>query len=328
MRYNPALDGLRALAAMAVLLFHTHFPLARGGYVGVDAFFVLSGFLITTILASEYSSAGRIDFAGFYVRRVRRLYPALLFMLLVYLVVAPLVWPQFDHVKGVTVAGLYLMDYWPRYENAHYIRHTWSLAAEAHFYLIWPLVLTALLARATPEKVTKRLLWIAVGATTWTAVKVYFGLDAYNSMDGRFFQLAWGGWFGMVLLTRPEWYSEKLAKPLGWAGILVLGYLVILGISGPAKMTVVAPVAALASVAAIYGAQELPIQHPILVFLGKLSYGIYLWHFPISGYMFHHAHWPGNVIVTAALSIALAWISYTCVEIVFRRWPRHAALAQ
>ena len=113
LKYNPALDGLRAVAIVLVFLSHAHVPLLDGAFLGVDIFFVLSGYLITSLLLQEHQHAGRIGYARFYGRRALRLMPALLLFLGVYLLVAPLLWPDDKHLvlQDVLISATYLADY-------------------------------------------------------------------------------------------------------------------------------------------------------------------------------------------------------------------------
>lgn len=153
MQRIASLDGLRALAAVAVIFFHAgeDTPLS-GGFLGVDVFFVLSGYLITSILLRERSFTGRIDTLRFYGRRFVRLMPALVFLLAVYVIAAPLMWPSMsrsEHIGHALVAGFYLSDYgYALWRIPEFLRHTWSLSVEEHFYLLWPPVLVLLLRSA------------------------------------------------------------------------------------------------------------------------------------------------------------------------------------
>src|SRR5687768_11060779 len=136
MRYMPELDGLRALAVCAVLAFHAGAPMAQSGYLGVDLFFVLSGFLITSILVAEHERSGTIAVGRFYVRRALRLYPSLLLMLAVFVVVAPLLWPELPAARYALWSALYLSDYTRALiGEPEVLSYTWSLSVEEHFYL-------------------------------------------------------------------------------------------------------------------------------------------------------------------------------------------------
>src|SRR3546814_6270958 len=149
MPFFPALDGLRAVAVLAVMVFHAMTGFATGGFLGVDVFFVLSGYLITCLLLVEHHGAGRIAISAFYLRRALRLYPALLLMLAVYLLAAPWLFPEASvssHARDALLAGTYLSDYsYAFFKEPFYLKHTWSLAAEEHFYLLWPLLLGGML---------------------------------------------------------------------------------------------------------------------------------------------------------------------------------------
>ncbi|MHB1923818.1 MAG: acyltransferase family protein, partial [Acidimicrobiales bacterium] len=158
----PALDGLRALAVLAVIGYHGALGWLQGGFYGVDAFLVLSGFLITTLLISEWDRSGGISLAGFWVRRVRRLLPALLLMLAGVAAVVGL-FPgvlSTAHLEADAVASLlYLANWHLAAEHASYfsayqaqspLLHTWTLAIEEQFYVVWPLVMLAIISRRSP----------------------------------------------------------------------------------------------------------------------------------------------------------------------------------
>src|SRR5262245_54776854 len=158
MLYMPALDGLRGVAVLAVFFFHVHAPLPPyGGYLGVDAFFVLSGFLITGLLLDEARVTGTIRVGAFYLRRVRRLLPALLLLLAAYLAVMPSIRPEVDQWTPALYAGLYVSDYARAFlGEIGLLSHTWSLSVEEHFYLLWPFAVLWLARRAS----LNRVLWL------------------------------------------------------------------------------------------------------------------------------------------------------------------------
>src|SRR4051812_5944530 len=139
LRYNPALDGLRAVAVVLVIADHCSVPIFNQGYFGVDLFFVLSGFLITRLLTDEIDATGQIDLSRFYLRRLLRLTPPLLLFLAAYLLIAPSLWPQVDfasHARDVALVAFYLSDYSQAFwHNPKVMIHTWSLSVEEHFYL-------------------------------------------------------------------------------------------------------------------------------------------------------------------------------------------------
>lgn len=168
MKYNPEFDGLRAIAALLVIGFHAVAPLLVGGFLGVDIFFVLSGFLITRLLLDEQDREGRIELRRFYLKRLLRLTPPLVVMLALYAICAPLLIPDYDHHgRDALLAGLYLSDYTISLTGAPmFLDHTWSLAVEEHFYLIWPAVLIA--AHRLPRERLVSVLFVAYAvATIW-----------------------------------------------------------------------------------------------------------------------------------------------------------------
>ncbi len=181
--YLPALDGLRALAVLAVLAYHLDFGWAKGGFLGVDLFFVISGYLITTILLSERDRNGRIDLPAFWSRRFRRLVPALaLVVLVVILAFRALGLPeQWQQVRGDAMASLTYVANW-RFIFSHQsyfesllppspLRHMWSLAVEEQWYIVWPVVLALVLTFARARRgIVAGVLLLALGSALLTAV--------------------------------------------------------------------------------------------------------------------------------------------------------------
>ncbi|MFD0823325.1 acyltransferase family protein, partial [Micromonospora zhanjiangensis] len=158
--YQPALDGLRALAVAAVLAFHGGVAALPGGFLGVDAFFVLSGFLITSLLLAEHRATGRLDLVAFWGRRVRRLLPALLVVLVVALLVSRRLLPateigalRWDALAALGYVANWRMadrdgDYFAATGSPSPLQHTWSLGIEEQFYLLWPVLVAVLLGWA------------------------------------------------------------------------------------------------------------------------------------------------------------------------------------
>lgn len=303
-RYNPALDGLRALAISLVVLLHCHVPLFWRGHVGVDVFFVLSGFLITRLLLAERERTGRIDFAAFYVRRARRLYPALLLMLAAYIAVAPFLWPGKPHGRDALLAGLYLSDYsYAFWKAPEYLLHTWTLGVEEKFYLLWP---AALMFLRTP----RALAWGMFIAWAWSVANWMLHLPL-----GRFDTSLLGLLAGCWLAVSPCAVPKRRAL----AGGLVLLVLAMV----PALNFPWLPLGEAAGVLLVIFAVQHRSCPQWATWVGKLSYGIYLWHYPLVKLV--SGPWWVELTVVAPASIALAWLSYVTVEATLRRRTGAAA---
>ena len=313
--YLPALDGLRAIAVMLVLAYHARVPFADGGFIGVDLFFVLSGYLITRLLFAEQDRRGRIDVWAFYLRRLRRLYPALLLMLAAYLLIAPRIWPELAHGRDALLAASYVAN-WSivAIQAPVVLSHTWSLAVEEQFYLLWPLLVASL-----PQRHRARaLLTLFVLATVWRIAAQVAGVPGwaiYVRFDTRLSGMVLGACIAalpLVPINARRWVWGGLAAVGAitlWARWLDPGYLRF-GIS----------LSELAAAALIIGAVRHPgsLAHPVLAGLGRLSYGMYLWHYPVMRAVRDDWHWAETFLVGTALSILLAWISHVTIE----RWLR------
>ncbi len=239
--FRPDLEGLRAVAVALVLLYHARVPLVTGGYVGVDVFFVLSGFLITGLLVRELSGTGRVDFPAFYARRARRLLPASALTLIVTIALAAILLPpvHMPDVAGDTVAaGLYVSNMRFAIQATDYlgstlapspVLHFWSLGVEEQFYLFWPalLALTAGVAfRAGRREDGLRRVGIALGVVFSASLlfEVWLtGADqpwAFFSLPARAWELALGGLLSLPVAARLV--PRRLAPQLGWLGLALI----------------------------------------------------------------------------------------------------------
>lgn len=311
--YSPELDGLRAVAVLLVMAFHAGITPWGGG--GVDVFFVLSGFLITSILRGELDRTGRIDFGVFMARRGRRLLPAMALLLATYGILGPLLWPRWAGMRwmDITAAGLFISDWREALlKSEGPLSHTWSLAAEMQFYLVWPLVLVALnpLTRATRAALLCGL-WMAV--TLLRTILVANGLGDFAYFVGATHST--GLILGGLIANRPA----TLHPVVGWlalAGILAMSFVPNSGQTIYWRLTVMELLAA----AVILAPPAILASRP-LVGLGAISYGVYLWHIPVL-----KAVWalPARAPLIFVLSIGVAWLSYRFVE---RRFLRSSVRA-
>ena len=327
--YRPEIDGLRAIAILGVLGFHAGFAFLGGGFVGVDVFFVISGFLITSIIINE-REAGSFSLARFYERRVRRILPAL------YLVILACIPPAIvlmnpeelkDFAQSLIAVPLFISNLLFWHESGYFntaselkpLLHTWSLAIEEQYYLFFPLLL-ALLARLPGIWRTALLALIAAAsliAAQWSTV---------NAPDSGFFLLpmrAWELFAGSLLALHPDFARQwpRLAREfMGFSGlILILGSMLLFSRQTPhpgfaTLLPVLGTVMLIAARNAVGG--QLPGRFGLPA-LGLISYSAYLWHVPLFTFArLHLQDAPPPLLggALAALSLGLAWCSWRFVE--------------
>jgi peptidoglycan/LPS O-acetylase OafA/YrhL len=343
MLHNPALDGIRALAVLMVVGFHAIAPGASGGYLGVDVFFVLSGFLITTLLVDEVDRTGTIRLRYFYLRRFLRLTPALVLMLIAYLLLAPLAWPNtafHTDVRDVLISTFYLSDYASAFwSQPFYLRHTWSLAVEQHFYLLWPLVTLLIARRLGRRHFAITLAGLYVACTAWRIYCDLHGAFAYDHSYYRFDTRLSGlvvGSLLAVLLTgnrRPAWRHTEIAAMIALAAIALCSWRFHVLSTG--AMIYGITIVELATLALIYLAitsKDSPVRrllaHPVPSYVGRMSYGIYLWHYPIFVYLWGRYPWYAILLIGGSASLGLAIVSYYTVEKLARDYLRRAGVRE
>ncbi|MBN8291637.1 acyltransferase [Rhodobacter sp. NTK016B] len=338
-KYRADIDGLRAVAVLPVIAFHAGFPGFSGGFVGVDVFFVISGYLITGILAGDLA-AGRYSIARFYERRARRILPALFVMMAVSAVVAHLLMmpPAFkDFSASVFSVALFLsnmlfiseVDYFAPSADAVPLLHTWSLAVEEQFYILFPLILWGLwrLGRA------RSLAW---GVAAITLASLVFSEWAWRHYPAESFYFlpsrAWELGAGALCALIPARPGRALREGLGLAGLAAIVVAVVtLDRSVPfpslwALLPVGGSVALILSEGSL--AARLLSWRPIVA-IGLVSYSAYLWHNPV--FVFARAagdHEPGTLMMLglSGLSLVLAWLSWRFVEQPFRTGGARKAL--
>jgi peptidoglycan/LPS O-acetylase OafA/YrhL len=337
----PALDGIRALAIAAVLLFHNYLYSSKawpGGFLGVDVFFVLSGFLITTLLLQEHSRAHRIDFRRFWSRRASRLLPALFVLLLGEAVLARFAFSAVtaSQMRGDGVGSLLYFENWRAAAGAPTVLgHTWSLSIEEQWYLVWPLLLAALLVFARERR---RILVVFVGVLALgSAIEcaVLFsgtGSRAYNGTDTRAQALLVGAALAAMLVWRPRVHS-RLLQLGAWVAVALLAVSVIAVHNDDAWLyrggfLLVAIASALLIAAAVRSptaALGRVLGAPPLVAIGLVSYGLYLYHWPIYVWLSpDRTQLRGVALLILRLTVtaAVAIASYHLIEKPFRRGLR------
>jgi len=340
------LDGLRALAVLAVLLYHLKTPWSAlelsGGFFGVDVFFVLSGYLITSLLCSEWRGSSDISLSNFWLRRARRLLPAVIFLLAAVLLYALLFLPnevaslRSDALASFAyVTNWYLIfheqSYFESWGRPSLFQHLWSLAIEEQFYLIWPLLFAIGIRVLRPAGMLFATLCAALGATLLMAALYEPGVDPsriYYGTDTRSAGLLIGSALAFVLPlsaagTKRE--QSRLGNVLGLAGLAVLAYFVVavddssaLPYRGGFAVVSLGTAAVIASIVSSHSMASIALGGAALRTIGKRSYSIYLWHWPV--FMLTRAEldvpfggWP-LVAMQLAIVAVLAEFSYRFVE--------------
>jgi peptidoglycan/LPS O-acetylase OafA/YrhL len=323
---NASLTGLRGVAILVVVAFHLGLPVAEGGPVGVTLFFVLSGYLITRLLCSEFDATGMIDLPRFAIRRARRLLPALIFAV----VVTSLIAAGAGH-HSASRDGLVTLTYvaiWARAagDGMGLWNHAWSLSIEEQFYLVWPVVFVVLSMRIrmTSDATVVILLVLAAVSAVLRGVLTNAGLDAraYFGTDTRAEALLLGCALGLALARRPSSPVPAWLGPVGLAAVLFLAVVPTRSFLWPGALY---SVTAVASCALLVGLERsrgrtLGLASRPLVWLGERSYSLYLWHVPVILLIGPMLPASGvRLAIVATVSIGLAAMSYAYVEAPFRR---------
>ena len=351
--YRPGLDGLRAIAVAGVFLYHSRIDWLPGGFLGVDLFFVLSGYLITSLLLVEWDAGTRIDLRRFWLRRARRLLPALVVVVLAALVLSA-IFARGDlaRTRGDAVSSLLYYTNWHlifanhsyfvRMGNPSLLEHLWSLAVEEQFYLVWPLLLVPGLVligrRRLPFVVaagivaSTALMWVLYSPTDPS--RVYYGTDtrAFLLLMGILLALVWPA---VERLRRALPLLELLGVSALVASVLLFRQMVDFnptlyrGGDLAAAFCFAVLIAAVAHPGTGLG-QALGVAP--LRWLGERSYGIYLWHWPVVELMRPGADipWtgPGVVVAQAAIVLSAATLSYRYVEQPIRTGSLQRRLAE
>ena len=354
MGYLPGLDGVRALAVIGVLLYHADLSWIPGGFLGVDVFFVLSGFLITSLILEEFDRSGRVDFRKFYLGRARRLLPALILVLVVVSLAAALVYQDAARqlASDVVASIFYVNNWWYIAADQSYfefigrpplLKHLWSLAVEEQFYLVWPAIAFLAMRRFARKGVFAVAATLAILSTIWMlqlAVangfpdfadpsRAYFGTDSHSMglLIGAAMATFWRP--GRMRRALPTGASVIITA-IGIAALLaVIWFFVFVGEFTPwlyrggflGLALIVATLIAAASHPGVGLGKAMGTQP--WRYIGQRSYGLYLWHWPV-----FMATRPGLdlpldgvplLILRLGLTVGIAELSFRFVEMPIRR---------
>jgi len=346
--YLPGIDALRAIAVLAVFLYHAGVGWMPGGFLGVDVFFVISGYLITSLLLSERRRSGRVQLGQFWVGRARRLLPAVGVLIAVTMIVAAIVEPErMTELRGDAISSLAYVanwhfvfehqSYFDQFQRPSLFRHLWSLSVEEQFYLFWPLAFAAGMVLLGRKRLLAGVLAGAFAslALTWVlfdpadASRVYYGTDTHAAglLIGVALALVWSPW------------QLRRAKPGRWCGpvldavgVVALAYLVLsflqvhdydLALFHGGYLWIALAAAALIAVLAHPSARlGGMLAQPPMIWLGLRSYSFYLWHWPVLALTRPglDVSLPRGMLIPLQLLavLALADLSYRFVELPFR----------
>jgi len=339
-QYRPEIDGLRALAVVPVIFFHAGFSWFRGGYLGVDVFFVISGYLITSIILGD-RAAGRFSIASFYERRARRILPALFVVLtacipLAFVLMLPVELERFSTSLLAVLAFVPNLFFWmtTSYFDAASeelpLLHTWSLGVEEQFYVVFPLLIAA----------TWRPGLRMLAALTAVVALASLGLSEWGWRAGRlsatFFlaptrawELMLGSLLAIAWQSRPlhEYVSERAANSLSLAGLMVLGTCIALFDESTPMPSVYGLMPTLGTAVVIAFAKpgtavHFVLSRPLVVGIGLVSYGAYLWHQPLFAFARLASPKPPDLLVFAGLigaTFVLAYLTWRLVEAPLRQ---------
>lgn len=332
--YIPELDGIRGFAIFFVMIFHTGIPLFKGGFIGVDIFFVLSGFLICSILLKEHALNHKINLKHFYLRRILRLAPALLLLLAAYFLIS--YFSLFSQSKAnfdSILIALFYSSNWVRAFNLHemgLLSHTWSLSIEEQFYMLWPALLIVLLRIRSKKTVAIIISLIAISSWILRIILAYSGTAVerlYNGLDTRADALLTGCILAVILSSeKVNIKKQNTRKLVGYMGLLaVVFYSAILFNVSWRNLNMYYWASSVMQVLTAF-----LILHVIcskdswitrifalkpVVWIGSISYGLYLWHDPVFEIMRINGYSQlGIAVIGSLITFSIAVLSYYIIE--------------
>ncbi|EIE3599155.1 acetyltransferase [Staphylococcus pseudintermedius] len=348
-RYMPGLDGVRAVAVIAIIIYHLNPQWLSGGFLGVDTFFVISGYLITSLLLTEYHNTGKIELMSFWLRRVKRLIPAVLFLVMGVIVLSLIFMPtEIQKVRADSIAAIfYVSNWWYIMQNVDYfeqfavqpLKHLWSLAIEEQFYLVFPIVLLSLLSFIRRLK-SIRIIFLILLVISMIAMmvlyvpnenvaRVYFGTDTriQTLLMGVLLALVWPPFQLKAKVNRQMRTMIDTAGVVGLAILFICFKFVsetnsILYYGGFFLISTVT-LLVIASSVHLSGYFAKFLGNKVFTFIGSRSYSLYLWHYPII-VLIHHQFVQGQIpplvyVVEILLMVLMAEFSYKFIEQPFRK---------
>lgn len=331
--YRPSLDGVRGVAILLVLTVHTNhlfgWSLLKGGSIGVDIFFVLSGFLITSLLLEEWAQTGGVSLRNFYIRRGLRLVPALVLLLFTLLLLSNFLFSPEEAAQTrwtIPVALAYLTDFFASLSPGTLLgalRHTWSLAMEEHFYLLWPPALLLLLKTGASKRVLIALtVSLALAICFHRALLFQFGFSparTYYGFDTRADALLIGCAAGMAV----SWgLFREMSRLNVFAVVLLALFAIRTDFASPIMhaggFTILAATTALLLLNLVLkenGTLHFLLEAKPLVWVGRISYGLYLWHYPMFKWIkYLSAPWPVKLTLALLATFGIASGSFYLME--------------
>lgn len=337
--YRADLDGLRAIAIIMAIIYHTGLGILPGGFIGIEMFFVLSGYLITTQISNDMIT-DKFSLKEFYLRRFRRLLPTYIVVLLATFIAAFFILLPKDFIYHTKLMGLGFMSlgnfylanttggYFAQATEEITLLHTWSLSVEEQFYLLWPIILLFVIKRFSYTNTIKIffvVLVLAIAMAEWLVRNN--PTDAYFLLSSRFYELLVGCMLALIARYLPLLKSHQsiILAVIGFAGI----FFNIFNIDAPLHFPGAnALYACLGTALIIYAGSTnnpvtLVISNPVLTYIGKISYSLYLWHWPIFALVRYVTGTitPLHAIISIVLSVALSILTWKYIENPFRiRW--------
>lgn len=343
-----ALDGLRGVAVLTVMFFHATLyrgPYPSGGFLGVDFFFVLSGFLITALLMQEWQGSGGVALGAFYARRALRLLPALFALIAVILLVPGVFYQSARPWRAAGLAALHTTNWVMAFGgNVGFLDHTWSLTIEEQFYLLWPPLLVFLLSRRVGRPVILAVVTIGILAPTWLRLELWHGLPSvkrlYYGLDTRFDALLIGCLVALIaswdLVPRSRRARRAIQLVAALSAVILAVCVATMEEESSLTYHGLGILAAVACACVVLDVLYCPtrlsrllLENRPLVWVGRISYGLYLWHFPIFNGMLNPTRMaklgitgPALLTVRFAVAFLVAALSFALIERPFLRLKR------